>query len=132
MRVVIGYMPEELLEARLPPTNRSVKEYYGAIVEVTEKHAIPEVHQPDAGQEWPDPAAIDFSRDWNALPIQDILDMVGDNRKSVLEMVAAGDEKVTPEVVQRLVRFDLMTQRLITERLFDAQPQPPTRPNDAH
>lgn len=131
LRGVIIRMPDPVLNARIPPTNRSVKEYYGAIVDVTALHALPELENPDIAGDWPEPASIELTRDWNGIGIELILDELAEGRRRLLELLPEEPGPATVGVAQRLVRFDLEAQRLVTERLFDAQPEPPSGGKDA-
>lgn len=123
LRPIISRLSDDVLTAQLPPTGRSVKEYYGAIVEMTMRLASSEPGAQSSDDE-PDPdvSSMALAVDWNARPIDVILDELRQSRRTLLDELAAQDEAVGKRVLQQAIRIDLQAQRLVSERLFDVQP----------
>lgn len=124
---VISRVPDEVLEARLPPSERSVKEFYGAITELTRSRAVPAVESGlTTDEQWPAPHEVALAREWNRLDIEQIMNELRDGREQLLDAVSAyrHASDSLEAILARVVAFDLQCQRQIGERLFDVQPAP--------
>lgn len=134
VKAVIGLVSEDLLTARPPGEARSIKELYGQLAEHDAQDYLPRLHTlASQTQQESVPPGEPFP-DWNALPIEVLLEDVQAMRRRLVSVVqglappawhratrgeAASDVYT---LAHRIIQHDAAVLQQISMRLHETQP----------
>jgi plasmid stabilization system protein ParE len=137
LKDIVGVVPETLQSGRPTPDERTMKEVYGlmaALDEAVHPKRIKRIAAEDEPTLDPiDPARWVEAEDWNAQPMQDLLDRVQDARRALVETLRAlppedwartatvdGETRSVYEIAYQITQDDARRLRMLSQRMHDA------------